>query len=92
MFTDELFQGFETICNILAGLWYGQEDLGCPARLILPECCTIKFFADTHLYPSAQNTIKVSLAAQFMSHTVAAGLNAPVAAGKDQSVHCMRLL
>jgi hypothetical protein len=87
MFTDDLFQGFETICNILAGLWYGQEDLGCPAQL-----CTIKFCADTHLYPTAQSTMKVSLAAQSMSHTVAAGLNALVAAGKDQSMHCMLVM
>jgi hypothetical protein len=41
IFTDELFQGFETICNTLAGLWYGQEEVGYPALLTLLECCTI---------------------------------------------------
>jgi hypothetical protein len=45
MFSDELFQGFEIICNILTGLWYGQEDLVYPALLILLGCCTIKFCA-----------------------------------------------
>jgi hypothetical protein len=45
MFTDELFQGFETVCNTLTGLWYGQEELAYPAVLILLECCTINFCA-----------------------------------------------
>jgi hypothetical protein len=45
MFTDELFQGFETIYNTFTGLWYGQEKLGYPALLILLECCTINFCA-----------------------------------------------
>jgi hypothetical protein len=40
---------------------------------------------DTHLNPIAQSTMKVSLAAHVMSHTVAASLNALVATGKD---HC----
>jgi hypothetical protein len=35
MFTDELFLGFETIYCTLTGLWYGQEELGYPALLIL---------------------------------------------------------
>jgi hypothetical protein len=35
IFTDELFQGFETICNTLIGLWYGQEELGYSVLLIL---------------------------------------------------------
>jgi hypothetical protein len=41
IFTDELFKGFETICNTLTGLWCGQEELGYPALLILLECCTV---------------------------------------------------
>jgi hypothetical protein len=36
--------------------------------------------------------MKVNLAALVMSHTVAAGLNALVATGKDQSVHYILLL
>jgi hypothetical protein len=45
MFTDELFLGFETKCNTLTGLWYGQEELGYPALLSLLECCTVNFCA-----------------------------------------------
>jgi hypothetical protein len=33
-FSDELFQGFETICSTLAGICYAHEDLGHPALLI----------------------------------------------------------
>jgi hypothetical protein len=36
--------------------------------------------------PTAQSAMKVNLAAQVMSYTVAAGLNTLVAAGKD---HCI---
>jgi hypothetical protein len=43
MFTDELFLGFETVC--FTGLWYGQDELGYPALLILLECCTVNFCA-----------------------------------------------
>jgi hypothetical protein len=45
MFSDELFQGFEIICNTLPWLWYGQEDLVYPALLILLGCYTVKFCA-----------------------------------------------
>jgi hypothetical protein len=45
MFSDELFQGFEIICNTLIELLYGQEDLVYPALLILLGCCTIEFCA-----------------------------------------------
>jgi hypothetical protein len=45
MFTDEIFQDFEAICNILTGLWYGQEDLVYPALLILLESRTVTFCA-----------------------------------------------
>jgi hypothetical protein len=45
MFTDELFLCFETICSNFTGLWYGQEDLGCHALLILLESCTINICA-----------------------------------------------
>jgi hypothetical protein len=45
MFTDELFLGFETISSTLTGLWYGQDEFGYPALLILLECCTINFCA-----------------------------------------------
>jgi hypothetical protein len=37
----------------------------------------------THLNPTGQSTMKMSLAAQVMSHTVAASLSAPVATGKQ---------
>jgi hypothetical protein len=40
---------------------------------------------DAHLCPTAQCTMKVSLAAQVMSHTVAASLNATASKGKE---HC----
>jgi hypothetical protein len=39
---------------------------------------------DTHLNPTGQSVMKVNLAAQVMSLTVAANLSALVAAGKDQ--------
>jgi hypothetical protein len=48
MFTEELFQCFETVhiyIIFFRGLWYGQEELGCPALLILLECCTINICA-----------------------------------------------
>jgi hypothetical protein len=45
MFTDELFIGFETICSTLTGFWYGQDELGYPALLILLECYTVNFRA-----------------------------------------------
>jgi hypothetical protein len=44
MFTYEVFQGFEVICNILTGLSYGQEDLGYPALLVLLGCCTVRIY------------------------------------------------
>jgi hypothetical protein len=46
---------------------------------------------DTHLHPTAQSTMKVRLAVQVMSHTVAAGLNTLVAAGKDHCTLCYEL-
>jgi hypothetical protein len=46
---------------------------------------------DTHLHPTTQSTMKVSLTAQVMSHTVAAGLNTLVAAGKDHCTLCYEL-
>jgi hypothetical protein len=45
VFTDEVFLGFETIHSTLTGLWYGQEELGYPALLILQKCCTINICA-----------------------------------------------
>jgi hypothetical protein len=45
MFTDELFLGFETICSTVTGFWYGQDELGYPALLILLECCIENFCA-----------------------------------------------
>jgi hypothetical protein len=35
MFTDELYQGFETYVILFTGLWYGQEEFGYPELLIL---------------------------------------------------------
>jgi hypothetical protein len=40
---------------------------------------------DSHLNPVAQSAMKVNLAAQVMSHTVAAGLNTLASTGKK---HC----
>jgi hypothetical protein len=45
LFTDELFLGFETICSNFTGLWYGQEQLGYPAQLIVIESCSINICA-----------------------------------------------
>jgi hypothetical protein len=45
MFTDDLFEGFETVSNTLTVLWYGQEELGYLALLIRLECCTINICA-----------------------------------------------
>jgi hypothetical protein len=39
---------------------------------------------DTHLNPTAESAMQVNLAAQVVSHTVAAGLNTLVDTGKDQ--------
>jgi hypothetical protein len=45
MFTEELYQGFETYVIFFTGLWYGQEELEYPALLILLEWCTINISA-----------------------------------------------
>jgi len=42
---------------------------------------------DNHLAPVTRCAMKVSLAAQVMSHTVAAALYAEVSSGKEQSLH-----
>jgi hypothetical protein len=34
MVTDDLFEGCETICSTLTGLWYGKEELGYPAQVM----------------------------------------------------------
>lgn len=44
--------------------------------------CTLVKLTETHLAPVTQCAMKVSLAAQVMSHTVAAGLYAVAATGK----------
>jgi hypothetical protein len=46
--------------------------------------CLLYKLTDTRLNPVAQSVMKVSLAAQVMSHTVAAGLNTLVSTGKKQ--------
>jgi len=43
-----------------------------------------------HLAPVTQCAMKVSLAAQVMSHTVAAGIYALVSSGKEQCLHAFR--
>jgi hypothetical protein len=41
MFTDEeLFLAFEAICSTFTGPWYGKENIGYSALLILLECWT----------------------------------------------------
>jgi hypothetical protein len=47
---------------------------------------------DTHLNPVAQSAVKVSLAAQVMSHTVAADLNTLVSAGKKHCIQSVTVL
>ena len=42
---------------------------------------------DTHLAPVTQCAMKVSLAAEVMSHTVAAGIYSLVCYGKEQRLH-----
>jgi hypothetical protein len=42
---------------------------------------------DTHLAPVAHSAMKVSLAAQVMSHTVAAQIYSLLANGKEQCLH-----
>jgi len=42
---------------------------------------------DTHLAAVTQCAMKVSLAAQVMSHTVAAGIDTVVLYGKEQCLH-----
>jgi hypothetical protein len=83
MFTDELLVGFEVICFILTGLWYGQEEFGYPA-LVLPEYCTINICgADISwklsLFELLHSVMKVSMAAQVIN------LSALVATRED---HC----
>jgi hypothetical protein len=42
---------------------------------------------DTHLGPVTQYAMKMSLATQVMSHTVAAGIYSLVSSGKEQCLH-----
>jgi hypothetical protein len=53
--------------------------------------CQLYKLTDTHFNPTEQSAMKVNLAAQVMSHTVAASLNALVATGKDQLTVCYEL-
>jgi hypothetical protein len=53
--------------------------------------CLLYKLTDTHLNPTAQSAMKVNLAAQVMSHTVAAGLSTLVATGKDHCTVCYEL-
>jgi hypothetical protein len=46
---------------------------------------------DTHFNSTTQSAMKVNLAVQLMSHTVAASLNALVATGKDRCALCCGL-
>jgi hypothetical protein len=34
MFTEEFFQGLESVCSTFTGLWYGQEKLEYPTLLM----------------------------------------------------------
>jgi hypothetical protein len=45
IFTDELFLGFETICCNFTVPYFGQEQLGYPAQLIVLESGTINICA-----------------------------------------------
>jgi hypothetical protein len=42
---------------------------------------------EEHVHPAAQCVMKVSVAAQVMSHTVAAEINAVVSQSKEQCLH-----
>jgi hypothetical protein len=51
--------------------------------------CLFYKLTDVHLAPVAQDAMKVSLAAQMMSHTVGAGLNSIASQGKNTALlHC----
>jgi hypothetical protein len=47
--------------------------------------CQLYKLTDTHLYPATPSVMKVKLAAQAMSHSIAASINTLVATGND---HC----
>jgi len=49
--------------------------------------CRLVKLTDNHLAPVTWCAMKVSLAAQVMSHTVAAALYAEVSSGKEQCLH-----
>jgi hypothetical protein len=55
---------------------------------LIHQMCKV---TDTHLNPTAHSAMKVKLAAQVMSHTVAAGLYTLVTAGKDNCTVCCEL-
>jgi hypothetical protein len=58
----------------------------------IPDCVvSCASCQDTHLNPAAQISTKVNLAAQVMSHTVAAGINTLVGTGKDHCIVCHEL-
>ena len=57
-----------------------KRDRGLPIRMLFK-------LTDMHMAPVTQCAMKVSLAAQVMSHTVAAGLSTLVAYGKEQCHH-----
>jgi hypothetical protein len=87
-----------TIYSTVTELWNGQEELEYPALLILLECCIINIcaaFISQKVFslqnPTAQSAVKVNLAAQIMSHSVAASLSALVATGKKQCTVCYEL-
>ena len=58
---------------------YEEDKLFVIRRLVKPT--------DDHLASVTRCTMKVSLAAQVMSHTVAAALYAEVSSGKEQCLH-----
>ena len=57
-----------------------KHDRDCMIRMLYK-------LTDTHLAPVSQCAMKASLAAQVMSHTVAAGIYTLVSYGKEQCFH-----
>ena len=49
--------------------------------------CRLVKLTDDHMAPAARCAMKVSLAAQVMSHTVAAALYTEATRGKEQCLH-----
>jgi hypothetical protein len=98
IFSEELFLGFETMCNTLsrALVWGGRSGISCTIdsaiMLHYKYLCSRHFSEnDFTTAPHCRESYGSDLAAQVMSHTVAVILNALVATGKDHCTVCYEL-